>query len=218
MNQLKRFFRTRWVELLVAGVWLQSVISALFTGDLVLLAITTFGGLIVLALIFRLVGRLGRRRIPSYGDSEAFAVPRQALVFTVGRQAETVLFAVQNQRPAWLGLVCSRETETTADEIAAASGLDEAHVQREIVDPWSVVEVRAKVAFILDWLAQQGVARQAVAVDVTGGTAVMSAGAFSLAAEREVDSQYVRSDYGDDNRPIPNTQRAVFVVRFGEKR
>jgi len=213
MDELKRFFKARWVELLIAGVWLQSVVSAAFTGSLVLLALTTLGGLALLIVVFWLVGTLRRHRSPAYGDSEAFVTPRQAVVFTVGRQPHTILFALQSQKPTWLGLICSRETEATADDIRAKSGLEDGRVQKEIVDPWSVIEVREKLAFVFDWLARQGVKREEIVLDITGGTAIMSAGAFSLAVERQVDCQYVRSDYDAENRPIPNTQRAVFVAR-----
>lgn len=214
MRELKDFFRTRWIELLIAGVWLQSVISAAFTGNLALLAITTLGGLALLALIFGLAGRFLRPKPPDYGDSEAFGVPRQAVVFTVGKQKDTILFALRAHQPAWLGLICTRQTEALAGEIATAAGLDAYHVQEEIVDPWSVVEVRDKTLFILDWLERRGVERAKVAVDITGGTAIMSAAAFSAATERQVDCQYVRSDYDDDNRPILKSRRGVFVARF----
>jgi hypothetical protein len=220
MRELKQFLQTRWVELLVAGVWLQSVISAVFSGSLALMALTTLGGLALLVVIFWLVRRISQvrsqRQLPAYGDSEAFAAPRQAVVFTVGRQKDTVLLALSAQRPEWLGLICSRETASIADEIKNASGLDEGHVQPEIVDAWSVVEVRAKTGYLLDWLARHGVSPAETAVDITGGTSIMSAGAFSVAAERGIDCQYVRSDYDEDNRPKPNTQRGVFVTRYGQ--
>ena len=218
MSELKQFFRSRWVELLIAGVWLQSVISAAFTGSLALLALTALGGLVLLAVIFALVGWLRRRRPPTYGKGEAFDVPRQALVFTVGKQKATLSFALESQRPTWLGLICSWASEETADEIKAASGIDAEHVKKEIVDPWNVVEVREKTAFILDWLTQRGVAPTEVAVDITGGTAIMSAGAFSVAAERQIDCQYVRSDYDDNNKPIPDTQRGVHVTHYEQVR
>ena len=216
MQDLKRFLKNNWMELLVGGVWLQSVISALFTGNWALFALTALGGLVVLALIFWLVRQISqinsRRRSPIYGNSEAFQVPRQAVVFTVGRQKDTILLAVKAQRPAWLGLVYTRETASIVDEVVNASGLDRDHVQREIVDPWSVVEVRHKVNDLLDWLTGRSVKPPDIAVDITGGTSIMSAGAFSAAIERQVDCQYVRSDYDENNRVIQKTQRGVFVT------
>ena len=214
MQEFKSFFRTRWVELLIAGVWLQSVIGAAFTGSWELLATMALGGLGLLALIFWLVDRLHRRRPPTYGDGEAFGVPRQAVLFTVGMQPDTIAYALDRQRPAWLGLICSRRSREVADQIAAASGLDPQRVQLEIVDPWNVDEVRDKTAFVLDWLARHGVAPAETAVDITGGTSIMTASAFTVAHERRVDCQYVRSDYDANNRPVRGTQRGVFVARY----
>lgn len=102
--------------------------------------------------------------------------------------------------------------------LMALTTLDKGHVQPEIVDAWSVVEVRAKTGYLLDWLARHGVSPAEMVVDITGGTSIMSAGAFSVAAERGIDCQYVRSDYDENNRPKPNTQRGVFVTRYETER
>jgi hypothetical protein len=217
MRELRHFFKERWVELLVAGVWLQSVISAAFTGNLILLALTTLGGLALLALIFSLVGRLRHgRRPPKYGVGEAFAVPRQALIISVGKQPNTAVFTCREQKPQWLGLLCSRATEGVADTIQVEAGLDDDHVTKKIADPWNIEELRIELTLILDWLARNNVPPEAIVIDITGGTAIMSAAAFSIAAERHIDSQYVRSDYDANNAPIPNTQRGVFVARYPE--
>jgi hypothetical protein len=216
MTDLLSYFRSHWRELLIAGVWLQSVVSAAFSRSWVVFALTAFGGLLVLLAIFSVVGWVRSRRRPTYGDSESFDTPRQALVFTVGRQKDTILFSLQAQRPAWLGLLCTRQTEGLAREVAEVSGLDTEHVQVEIVDPWSVVEVRDKTIILLDWLARRGVPPGNIAVDITGGTSVMTAGTFSVASERQIDTQYVRSDYDENNRPVPGSQRGVFVVHFEE--
>jgi hypothetical protein len=210
---MTRFFRERWIELLIAGVWLQSVISALFTGNLALLAITTLGGLALLALIFWIVSKVQKRSLSlEYGHGEAFDVPRQAVIFSVGRQVQTACLALREQRPQWVGLLCSRITETTAESIHGESGLDAEHVQKEIVDPWNVEELRVKLTFILDWLDRQCVPREEIVIDITGGTSIMSAAAFSIAVEQHIDCQCVRSDYDENNHPISGTQRGVFVM------
>jgi hypothetical protein len=217
VNELTRYFRSRWLELLVAGVWLQSVVSAAFSGSWVVFALTTVGGLVVLLAILAVVGRVRGRKKALYGASEAFHAPCQALIFTVGRQKDTILLAMEVQQPSWLGLICTRQTEELAHEVAQASGFDAEQVQVELVDPWSVVEVRAKTAFLLDWLARHGVPPRQISVDITGGTSIMSAGAFSMASERQINTQYVRSDYDQDNQPLPGSQRGVFVAQFEQK-
>ena len=215
MQELRRFFQERWIELLIAGVWLQSVISAAFTGNLILLVGTTLGGLVLLAVIFGLVSIVQHgKRPPKYGLGEAFDVPRQALIISVGQQKSTALLACRAQQPQWLGLLCSRTTEAVADLIQAEAGFDDDHIQKEIADPWNIEELRSKLTFILEWLTRKGVPPEAIVIDITGGTAIMSAAAFSIGAEQRIDCQYVRSDYDADNRPIPNTQRGVFVVRY----
>ncbi len=213
MQDLQRFFRERWPELLIAGVWLQSVVNAVFTGRLTLIGLTLFGGLAVVALVFWLARWMRRPPRPDFGGSEAFRVERQALVFTVGGQKDTILLALRAHKPAWLGLICSRATEAVAMQVAAESGLEAEQIQKEIVDPWSVTEVREKLGFILAWLDGHGVTTEQVAVDLTGGTAIMSCGAYSLVAERQIDCQYIRSDFDENNKPIPGTQRGVFVAR-----
>ncbi|VVB69161.1 Uncharacterised protein [uncultured archaeon] len=42
----------------------------------------------------------------------------------------------------------------------------------------------------------------------------MSVGVFSVTEDRQVDSQYIRSQYDEQNRPIKNSQEAVFVSRY----
>lgn len=214
MADLVHFFRHRWAELLIAGVWMQSVIAAAFTGSLLVFVVATLGGLLLLVAVFALVGWIRSRRRPAYGIGEAFGPARQAVVLTLGRQKSTTLLVLQKQQPAWVGLICSRDTESVADEIAAQCGLGADHVQKEIVDPWNVVDIRRQTASLLDWLAQQGVDRESTVVDITGGTAIMSVGAFSVADDRQVDCQYVRSDYDLDNKVIPGSQRGVFVTRY----
>ncbi len=213
MSELKHFLRQRWEELLIAGIWLQAVIAAAFTGNWVVFVVAVLGGMALIVAVFVSIGWWKRRNIPIYGENEAFSVPRRALVFTVGGQQHTIQFALKGQQPQWLGLICSKGTEPIADGIIAVSGLPEDHIQKEVVDPWNVVDIRRQMSSILDWLHFHQVAADEIAVDITGGTTIMSVAAFSAAAERQIDCQYVRSDFDADNKPIARTQRGVFVTR-----
>jgi len=42
----------------------------------------------------------------------------------------------------------------------------------------------------------------------------MSVGAFSMADERKIDTQYIKSDFDDRNKPINNTREGVLVKRY----
>jgi len=213
MREFFGFFRSRWIELLIAGVWLQSVVGAALARDWGLLAITGLGGLVVLAVIFWIAGHLQRRRVAPIGVGEAFRIPRKALIITVGMPKEPGLFAVQSQNPSHLGLICSHVTEPTAQEIMVASGLPVERTQKMIVDPWDILDVREKTETILKWLRRQGIQPQETSLDITGGTTPMSVGVFSMAEEWGMDTQYIRSKYDEKNKPIPKTQEGILVSR-----
>ncbi len=210
MQELRRFFAQRWQELLITGIWLQSAVAAAFTGNVWAIVLTSLGGLILLFATFSVIGWLQRRT--RFGNGKLLAMPRKAIVFTVGYQKNTILWAIDAQKPEWLGLLCSRETESVANEIAGESGVATDHIQKEIADATSVEDIRSKMATILDWLKRNAVARPDTIVDITAGTAVMSVGTFSMANERSYDCQYLRSQFDINNKPIKGTQEPVVIV------
>ena len=213
MSELYHFFHRRWVELLVAGVWLQSVVGAALAQDWALLAVAGLGGLALLAAVFWLVERLRQRRTAPVGVGEAFKLSRRGLVVIVGGQKNTALFVIESQRPEWIGLLCSRQSEALADEVIDDSRLGGERTQKEIVDAWDIVDVRDKVETLLKWLTRKGLSPGEMAVDITGGTTPMSVGAFMLAEQWGVDTQYVRSQYDAQNKPVPKTQEGLLISR-----
>lgn len=217
MSQLIAFLKNRWEELLITGVFLQSLIAAAFTFNAKVFVATSLGGLVLLLAVFGAVGMVQQyRRRPRRGENVAFRVPRRAAVFTVGGQSFTIEYALATQKPEFVGFLCSQRTERIADEIITRYGLDAERYKKELLDPQNIIEIRAKTGFILDWLFQKGLAPGDVVIDVTGGMTTMSVGTFSVAEERRIDSQYIKSDYDANNRPIPGTQEAIFVSRYSE--
>lgn len=213
MKEFLGFFRSRWIELLIAGVWLQSVVGAALTRDWRLLAITGLGGLVFLVVIFWVVAHFQHRRVAPLGVGEAFQIPRKALILTVGMPVEPGLFVVQSQLPSHLGVICSHQSEPTAEEIIAASGLPVEQTQKMVVDPWDILDVRDKTEIILRWLKRKGIQAQETSLDITGGTTPMSVGMFSMAEEWGIDTQYIRSKYDANNKPIPKSQEGILVSR-----
>ena len=55
-----------------------------------------------------------------------------------------------------------------------------------------------------------------IAADITGGTTTMSVGVFSVTEDRLVDSQYIRSQFDEQNKRINGTQEAVFVSYYNK--
>jgi len=213
MKELYSFLRSRWVEVLVVGVWLQSTVGAALARDWGLLAMTGLGGLAVLAIIFSVAGYFRRRQVNPIGVGEAFQIPRKALILTVGMPKDVGLFAIRSQKPSHLGLICSHATEPTAQEIITASGLPVERIQKMIIDPWDILDVREKAETILKWLRRQGIQAQETSLDITGGTTPMSVGVFSMAEEWGMDTQYIRSKYDAQNKPIQKSQEGILVSR-----
>jgi hypothetical protein len=82
------------------------------------------------------------------------------------------------------------------------------------VDVQEIKEIRLKTGLIIDWMLKNGLSFSDIAVDITGGMTTMSVAVYSLVVEKSIDSQYIKSEYDPNNKPIIGTQEAVFVTRF----
>lgn len=215
MHELSHFLRTRWQEILVLGIALQAMIAALFTANLLLIVLVFAGVLTLVVLSFVIAERVNRQNTRNrIGESIAFQVPRRGLIFTVGRQIETITLALDQQHPQFLGLICTDATEPQADGLIARYGFDAEHAHKRLVDPLSIDEIHRTCTTLLEWMQAQGLAKNDIAVDITGGLTTMSVGVFSAAEDVRIDSQYVISQYDVQNHPIPSAQRGVFVVHY----
>lgn len=212
MHRLFHFMRSRWEEILCTGVWLPIVTGALFTGNLVFLTLSLLGGGASLIALYSLVEKIKKRRQPSFGG-EASGIARKGLIFTVGHQTETIEYALGGQQPQWVGFLCTEQTIDVTDRLVRSLQLSADRWRREIVDPRDIADVRTKTQSLIDWLAKQGLKTEQIALDPTGGMTPMSLGAYSVAQERQIDSQYVRSRYDENNQPIRGTQELIFLSR-----
>lgn len=210
------FFRSRWDELLITGIYLNSLVAAFFSQDMGKFFITAIISTLLLALVFGLRLLYNRRSTPLRGENTAFQVPRKGLVFTVGGQTDTIHMAMSQQKPKCLALICSPQTEAVANQIVEEFGYDLAHYKKEIVDPKNIKEIRTKADLILNWMAEKGLKPEEIAVDITGGMKTLSIGVFSLTEERQVDSQYIHSQY-KDNKPVDGTQEAILVSQYSKE-
>jgi hypothetical protein len=119
-------------------------------------------------------------------------------------------------RPDYIAFVCSSASELLANELVEEFRYELDHCKKEVVDIQNIKEIRAKTGLILDWMAEKGLETDEIAADITGGMTTMSVGVFSVTEERQVDSQYIRSQYDEQNRPVKNSQEAVFVSRYSK--
>lgn len=174
-----------------------------------------FGSVIVLILIVIAV-KLILLTIPqgTIGGGEAFEVCRKGIIYTAGKQTDTIMLSLEKQRPVYVGFLCSKVSEPFIDGLIRIMAFDEDKYSKKIVDPQNIVEIRMETKLLIDWLLARDIQNGEVAVDVTGGMTTMSVGAYSMAEELKIDIQYIKSDFDENNKPIKNTQLGVFVKRY----
>jgi hypothetical protein len=200
----------------VAGNSAYSLVLKAFgetTKVLVCILIFSSVGLLVvvffLAMVLSFFGRRG-----SLGKGEAFSVPRKGIIYTAGKQTDTIALSLSVQKPDYVAFLCSSISEQAVNELLKKEGLDENRCSKKLLNPQDVEEIHAETKLAIDWMLNKGLKERDIAVDVTGGMTTMSVGAFALAEEMKVDTQYVKSEYDDRNMPIPGTQEGVFVRRY----
>lgn len=202
----------------IAGNAAFSLIIKAFGGDttknLSVILILSSIGLIVIAFLLTMFLSLFVRH-GSVGAGEAFLVPRKGIVYTVGKQTNTIVFSLEHQRPDYVGFICSSASEPSLDELCSAGGFDENSRRKRLVNPQDVAEIHAETKLLVNWMMSKQLHTKDVVIDVTGGMTTMSVGAFALAEEFKIDTQYIRSEFDEKNRPIKGTQKGVFVKRYG---
>jgi hypothetical protein len=172
----------------------------------------------ILAAVYIVLALRRRQQPPLRGENTAFQHPRKWLIFTVGGQDDTLRISLNQQKPEFIGFICSDQTKDRADQLFKELGIDTDHYKVEVVDPRDIHEIRTKTGLILDWLAKRGLQLADIAVDITGGTKAMSVGMFLVAEERQVDSQYIFCrQYDVNNRCVNGTQEALLLSDFGHE-
>jgi len=215
MRSLYLFLRAHWQEALIFGVAVPLILWAITMSDWLPAVLVTVVTLMSVVTIYELKERVETRRMKKMsGENLAFQTRRRALIFTVGKQTATIVFALNRQAPEFVGMICSTETESYARQVLADSHWAEDKARVHVVDPSNILELRAQTTALLEWLRGRGVTPREIAVDVTGGMTTMSLAVFSVAADREVDSQYVISKYDTGNKIIEGSQDAIFIMRY----
>jgi hypothetical protein len=215
MKRLWLFIKTRWEEVLFLGIAIQLWVWALTTGDLLLILVVTASLIAMLLLIYAIIEGISKgKRKRTVGQNTAFQVPRRGMIFTVGKQANTILFAIQHQKPTFVGLICTEATQSVAEQVKAESGLNSECVHPRIVDPYAIQEIRTITETQIQWLLAQNLTRGEIVADVTGGLTPLSLGVYSAADDQKVDVQYVRSQYDENNKVIEGTQQGLLIVHF----
>lgn len=162
---------------------------------------------------------LGRATDPfSYIDKE-FAVKRRGLIVTLGfgshKSGSPLMKELEILRPRFLGFLVTEDIKKIGAVEQIVKSLNMAGNTYEVasISPTDVSDIKNSTLNLIRWMEKnRKVPIRKLAVDITGGTAPMSVGAFLAAQERGVDITYVFSDYDlEANRPKPDTQKALVM-------
>jgi hypothetical protein len=222
MHTLAHYFRDHWLEIAVIGIGLPLVVIVVAEfvhnnpGELGMLTILFFVSVALAAWITE------RRNRPVVGGMQQWEHLRRegALILTLGLKSHedgsTILKVIREARPRLVGFVGTQATaaNSVAKTVAEKAGLAVDSWRELIVDPTNVTEVRAHVQQLIGWMEGKGVPRSKLLVDLTGGTAVVSVGAYMAAADAKVDTIYVWSQY-HENKPLEGSQRVLPIATYG---
>lgn len=221
------FFDPRVPALFIVGTLVMAVIgNAAY--DLVLeligqktrawLVAMIIGGLFVILFIVLALRALAaiflRRTGARIGGSQAFSVPRRGIIFTVGKQSDMIDLGLRHQKPEFVGFLGTQESEAYANHLISAFRLAPERYTKRFVDPWNINDVREKARELFAWMMQKGLSAPEMVFAITGGLTTMSVGAFMIAEEHRIDSQYVKSDYDENGKRRPGTEEAVFISSY----
>lgn len=213
MRLLYSYLSSEWQSLFITVIWIPTALAAFIGGDIVLgVLVLTLGG-VALWGIYTLLEKQRKQRRPIFGGSAA-EVARKGIIFTVGRQMETIDYSMLGLKPQYVGFLCTGESLPIAKAAPCARDFDEEHARYEVVNPWEIEDIRLKTNLVIDWMLSRGLSVQDLALDPTGGFTSMSLGAYAAAQDHQIDTQYVRSSYDDHNRPIRGTQTLTFLSRY----
>ncbi|MGH9891186.1 MAG: hypothetical protein ACREA0_04225 [bacterium] len=213
MRQAYSYISSEWQSIFVTVVWIPTALAAFLGGDIVLGILVLALGAVALWGIYTVIEKQRRRRCPVFGGSAA-EVPRKGIILTAGGQTETIDYSIMGLKPQYVGFLCTGETLPIVKAAPCTKGFDEEHSRYEIVDPWDMDDIRLKTILVIDWMLSRGLRARDLALDPTGGFKSMSLGAYAAAQERHIDTQYVRSTYDNQNRPVRGTQTLTFLSRY----
>jgi hypothetical protein len=219
---LQRFFQDKWLEIAIVAICFQLLTSgvALYLGDRPATLIVT--AIVVLLLVG--VGTVAaeqwraRKRLTG-GEFQWGSELKEGVIFTLGLRSHedsgTVMKMIRTIKPKYVGFLATQGTAKAniTASIVDQAGLSDDHWREKIVDPTNVSEVRDDTKHLIDWMQTCGLATSEILVDITGGTAVVSVGAFMAADDARVDTVYVYSDF-KDNKPIEGSQRPLRIASY----
>ena len=169
------------------------------------------GAMALLSAVLGFVNRdairmwLRYNRFPAVGGEAAEIRDFEGLVFTVSRE-EVPVFVIEHVQPRAAVLLATTGSDAAANRIREAASRSKCRIEiQHISNPDDPAESRDQAAVAIRNLRRQGVEK--IAVDITGGKAPMSIGAFMAAEVAGCPTLYVTAPY-DRNLEQPDMRQA----------
>lgn len=146
------------------------------------------------------------------GTTDASSI--RALILPVGITADPVVFTIETLRPEFLGLIGTRQSQRTMDDVFERIAFPPHRVKHVTVEdsPEKIGELVHHVYDLYHWLRfEQQLSPREIAIDPTPGRKWMSAGATMVASHLGLPMFYVDVRFVD-GKPDPDSMR---LVRLG---
>ena len=186
-------------------------IGELTKWQLWLVLIVSIGMLFFIALILWI--RTLRVHNSTLDGSKAFVVTRTAIIYTVGKSGDILRMSLDRQKPKFVGFICTKESESIAEDIAKEYSFTDSSCKKAVVQPWNIKSIYSGTLKLISFLEAKQVQPKNIVIDITGGFITLSIGAFKAAEDRRIDTQYLRSDYKKGGDRIPGTETAILLTR-----
>ncbi len=166
-----------------------------------------------------------RRRLPSKtGELTAFKKKRRGVILTLTPNSlasdSVARMVLEKLRPEYVGFLGTQQTEDReiASTLKKEFQFSDDHYKSKHFVPTDISAGVTKTGDVIDWMIkEEGLSRSEVVVDITAGTATMSVSAFIAAEERQIDCQYIYSEYDrDKHQVIPGTQLPILIKEYSD--
>ena len=135
----------------------------------------------------------------------------KGLICTVGLSPSPIVEVVREVSPDFVYFICSKASKKALTEMLG--DLKNAIKLREydfsLVDETSAADVMREVLEAVDWLKKNGLSHMEIALDGTGGTKPMTAGAIMSAALLGLRNLYTSVEYTSDSKIKPETMEVL---------
>lgn len=133
------------------------------------------------------------------------------LVITVGFSKDPILFTIRTFKPTHIQFICSAESIDEVvriqDVVTRELALNPNNVHRTIVEKSRPSDTLKAVHSAVTSLEGKGIPREEIAIDSTGGTKPMTAGALIASSYMGIRNIYVNAATDANGEPIPQTMK-----------